>query len=127
MTQTEVGTFLRDLRTAAGVSQTQIAEDLDVSPNYVSAVERGLRSPSWKLLVRYAKVAGVSVITILRRAGLLDKNSSTEDLEAEIAALVEKNPDFEELFKVAQEISETDPEVLPRVLEYARYLLRNRS
>ncbi len=52
-----------------------------------------------------------------------DRDGSTAGLEAEMAALVHKNPDFEELFKVAREMSERDPEVLPRVLESARRLL----
>jgi hypothetical protein len=55
--------------------------------------------------------------------GVPDRDGSTAGLEAEIAALVAQDPDFEELFKVAREMSERDPEVLPRVLEYARRLL----
>lgn len=43
---------------------------------------------------------------------------------AEIAALVAQYPDLAVLFEIAREIAESDPAVLPRVVEYARRLCR---
>lgn len=48
---TPFGEKLRQLRAGKGVSQAQMAADLDVSPAYLSALEHGKRGmPSWAFL-----------------------------------------------------------------------------
>ena len=49
------------IRTAKGVKQLDLARQLDVSPNYVSLVEKGRREPSVGFLRKVAKELGVPV------------------------------------------------------------------
>lgn len=121
MTEAEIGTLLRNLRVNAGFTQEQMAEGLDISQNYISQVERGERSPSWKLLVRYANAVGVSVVSILRKAGLLGE--STQEIEDQIAELVAEVPEFSDLFDLAQEISRENPAKLSEIVRFTRWVL----
>jgi transcriptional regulator with XRE-family HTH domain len=50
---TPFGLKMRELRSVKGVTQKQMASDLDISAAYLSALERGHRgAPSWQFLQR---------------------------------------------------------------------------
>ena len=61
----DVGLRLKLFRVAAGLRQREVAQELDVSPNYVSMVERGKREPTLKYLKRFAPLAGIPVSVLL--------------------------------------------------------------
>jgi transcriptional regulator with XRE-family HTH domain len=52
---------LRELRVAAGMNQTEIAEALDMQQNQYSRYERGERELPMHLFVKLAEVYGVSL------------------------------------------------------------------
>lgn len=54
-----IGGRIRKCRQARNLTLTQLAEGIDVSPNYMSAVERGVKNPSEKVLCKIAALAGV--------------------------------------------------------------------
>lgn len=116
----ELGRFLRTLRTDAGLTQEQVAEMLDVAQPYVSQVERGIYSPSWRYLIGFANAVKTSIIDLLRRAGLLD--DIPEEMEREIAELIKEVPDLAELFAAAREINREHPERLRELVGYAKWL-----
>ena len=49
-----VGVAIREFRQAAGLSQEQLADRMDVSTPYISMLESGKRYPSIETLVRIA-------------------------------------------------------------------------
>lgn len=51
-------------RTAAGLSQSELAERLGVSQGYVSAIERGVKIPDDALKARIAVVLKVPVASL---------------------------------------------------------------
>ena len=53
------GQNLRRLRTAAGLSQEQLAERSGIHPTAVSRIERAVRDPRLKTILRLAKAVGV--------------------------------------------------------------------
>lgn len=55
-----VGYRIRSTRLDKGINQKQFAEMLDIAPNYLGTVERGIREGSEALLRRAATVLGVS-------------------------------------------------------------------
>ena len=58
-----LGRKLFTIRTGLGVSQTEMARLLELKQTYtvVSSYERGTREPSLLTLLRYARLAGVSM------------------------------------------------------------------
>jgi transcriptional regulator with XRE-family HTH domain len=56
-----LGEAVRRLRTAAGMSQEQLAERASTDLTQVGGVERGVRNPSYTTLVRLAAALDTSV------------------------------------------------------------------
>lgn len=56
-----VGTKVYELRIGARLTQEQVAEISNVSNDTISRIERGQRSPSFKVIPRLAKALGVEV------------------------------------------------------------------
>lgn len=51
----QVGQRLRHLRRVRGYTQEQLAERIDISPKYLSSIERGVENPTLDLLGRLAQ------------------------------------------------------------------------
>jgi transcriptional regulator with XRE-family HTH domain len=50
----QLGQRLRHLRRVRGYTQEQLAERIDISPKYLSSIERGAENPTLDLLGRLA-------------------------------------------------------------------------
>lgn len=55
-----MGTKIKNLREKAGMSQTELADKLGLSKSVISAYEKGIRNPSFKVLPLLAKIFNVS-------------------------------------------------------------------
>lgn len=55
-----MGDKIKALREKAGMTQTELAEKLGVSKSVVSAYEKGIRNPSYKVLSQIAKIFNVT-------------------------------------------------------------------
>jgi transcriptional regulator with XRE-family HTH domain len=62
-----VGSNVRDLRKARGLTQEDVALEADINLKYVGGIERGQRNPSLLILVKIAKVLGVQPADLLKR------------------------------------------------------------
>ena len=62
-----LGKELLKARTAAGLTQEQLAFKADVSRNYVSLLERDEKSPTVKMLLRLCKALGVRASKVVAR------------------------------------------------------------
>lgn len=60
MKMTEIGRRIRSARNAAGYTIEQLAEITDISPSYMSMIERGNRMPSLDNFVALANALHVS-------------------------------------------------------------------
>ena len=61
------GKILREQRTAAGVSQEQLALSADVDRTFVSQMERGIRQPTLTTLFKLAKALDMQPSTLVSR------------------------------------------------------------
>lgn len=61
----QIGTKIRDFRRERGLTLAQVAERLNVSPSYLSSIERNLKRPTIPLLRRIGEVLNVSVSYLL--------------------------------------------------------------
>lgn len=60
-----IGKQIRALKTQAGYSQEALAEAADLSPSYLSHIERGRKKVSLESLVRIADALGVTTDRLL--------------------------------------------------------------
>ncbi|HYI10137.1 MAG TPA: helix-turn-helix transcriptional regulator [Thermoanaerobaculia bacterium] len=60
------GRRLRELRKARGLTQETLAESADLSGNYVSDLELGLKVPSLTILVRLSQALDVGTSELVR-------------------------------------------------------------
>ena len=72
-------TRVRELRTAAGMTQQQLAEAVRVSSPTIISIEKGQYSPSLMLAYRMAEVFGVTVEALC----CLRENRELEDRQYE--------------------------------------------
>ena len=74
-----LGTAIKRLRAAAGWSQKEFAEQLKISPSYLSLIESDSREPTIPLLRRMAEELGVPAVVIF--AAALEPRSADSDAE----------------------------------------------
>lgn len=55
-----MGTKIKDLRENAGMTQTELADKLGLSKSVISAYEKGIRNPSFKILPLLAQTFNVT-------------------------------------------------------------------
>lgn len=70
-----LGSFIRERRKAAEYSLRDLADKAKVSNPYLSQIERGLHTPSVRVLKAIAAALNVSAETLLVQAGLLEGNA----------------------------------------------------
>ena len=54
-----VGKRIKIVRQLSGLTQDQLAEQVGLSPKYISGIERGVENPTMDILIRLAKMLGV--------------------------------------------------------------------
>ena len=69
----ELGNYLRELRTRKRLSLREVEKISDASGSYLSQVEQGKRQPSADLLRKIAPAYGASIKDIMTKAGYLDE------------------------------------------------------
>lgn len=54
-----VGKRIKVVRQQSGLTQDQLAEQVELSPKYISGIERGVENPTMDILIRLAKALEV--------------------------------------------------------------------
>ena len=54
-----VGKRIKIVRQRSGLTQDQVAEQVGLSPKYISGIERGVENPTMDILLRVAKILEV--------------------------------------------------------------------
>ena len=57
----QYGEMIKSYRISLGLTQGQVAEELEVTPGYISNVENGRTTMSLRILMYYAKLMGVTL------------------------------------------------------------------
>ena len=74
-----MGTKIKDLREKSGLTQTELANKIGVSKSVISAYEKGIRNPSFKVLPLLAKTFNVTELYFFEK-GEWQKSSFTVDI-----------------------------------------------
>ena len=85
------GKQIKAYRIKLGFTQSQVAEDMDVTPGYISNVENGRTAMSLRFLIYYAKIMGITLDELVGNLEPEYKNNSLDNaLIAEIKKLNNK-------------------------------------
>ena len=110
------GTRLKELRERKRLTQSQLAEVLDVSQQAVGKWELEKASPDDKTLIRIANYFGVTTDYLL---GYDDKPTYYTDPEtAMLAQELKDNPHFKVMFDSTKDL---DPESVKKIIEFIKY------
>ena len=92
------GETIKSYRINLGLTQGEIAVDLDVTPGYISNVENGRTAMSLRILMYYAKLMGVTLDELV---GNLEPEYKKSSLDNSILAEISKmdNKSKEKLLK----------------------------
>ena len=74
-----MGVKIKELREKAGMTQTELAEKLGLSKSVISAYEKGIRNPSFKILPQIAKTFNVTELFFFEK-GEWEKQAVTIDI-----------------------------------------------
>ena len=66
MDKLTMGDRIKEIRKKRSFTQEQLAEKLDISVEYVSQIERGLKMPSMQMFIKLVEVLDVSADYLLR-------------------------------------------------------------
>lgn len=103
---------LRALRKEQGMTQTELANALDISRSAVGMYENGEREPDFQTLEAIADFFNVDMNRLLGKSGLsreiLENNYYIDDEVAELAQQIYEDPDKRILFSAARDISKED-------------------
>ena len=95
---------VKELRIANGLTQAEVAEKLNVTPGFISNVEKGRSAMSLRLLIYYAQLTGCTLDMLV---GEMVPDYRTTALDHELQAAI-------------SDLSEDEKRKLIRVLEILR-------
>ncbi len=107
-----LGDFIRERRKAAEYSLRDLADKANVSNPYLSQIERGLHTPSVRVLKAIATALNVSAESLLVQAGLLE--ASDDEVEG---------PSVETAVRAERRLTDDQKSALLAV--YRSYLAQN--
>ena len=84
------GEQIKSYRIKLGLTQSQVAAEMDVTPGYISNVENGRTAMSLRFLIYYAKLMGVTLDELV---GTLEPEYTSNALENALMAEISKMDD----------------------------------
>ena len=89
-----LGPRIAALRRAAGISQSELAQKLKISPSTVGMYEQGRREPALDILVTMAEIFGVTIdFLVTGKTGNTDEESRLTELLLERINAMDKHLD----------------------------------
>ena len=86
------GEQIKSYRIKLGLTQNQVAAEMDVTPGYISNVENGRTAMSLRFLIYYAKLMGVTLDELV---GNLEPDYAPNALDNALIAEISKMDDAE--------------------------------
>ena len=106
------GVLLREKRLAKGLTLRKFAEQVGVSPTYVSGVENGtLPPPTFDRIETISKILDVSVDDLMEHAGRWDDMAKQK---------VDERPEFVRLFRAVKDLSPEEIESITTMVNEKR-------
>ena len=88
----DYGNQIKEYRISLGLTQNQVATEMNVTPGYISNVENGRTAMSLRMLIYYAKLMGITLDTLVGQLEPEYKSSALDNaLLREISKLDESS------------------------------------
>lgn len=111
----KIGENIKRLREERNWTQTELSQITGIHPNYISAIERGVRNPSLKIVGKLSEAFAIDEMVL--RYGEREK---PEEMDKDLQLLHEN---VERAFKAAQAVSDADKhEFMAKVLRMTKAL-----
>lgn len=78
MSTIKIGEVLKKLRTSNGYTQEKMAEEIGVSPRYISDIEQDRAKPSYEILVKICNIYNASLDQIFSKYLKIKENKALE-------------------------------------------------
>lgn len=85
-----IGSRIKAARERAGMTQEDLAAELEMSPTHISVLERGLKAPKLETLVKIANTLHVSTDMLLQDVATYASDGIASELSIAIAKLPRK-------------------------------------
>lgn len=85
-----IGSRIKATRERAGMTQEDLAAELEMSPTHISVLERGLKAPKLETLVKIANTLHVSTDMLLQDVATYASDGIASELSIAIAKLPRK-------------------------------------
>jgi transcriptional regulator with XRE-family HTH domain len=86
------GEQIKSYRIKLGLTQSQVAEEMEVTPGYISNVENGRTAMSLRFLIYYAKLMGVTLDELI---GHLEPGYKANSLDNALMSEIQELTDTE--------------------------------
>ncbi|MCM3155621.1 transcriptional regulator [Priestia megaterium] len=114
MYRLEFGEYLKELRNLRNLSTRAVGEELNISSNYISEIERGLKAPADQTIREFAELYKVDENILfdklkrvpLKATELLETQDKLQNLLSEIQDSDLKVEEQEQLFQIMQDTFE---------------------
>lgn len=83
----DYGAKVKKLRTDMGLTQNEVAKELEVTPGYICNVENGRTAMSLRVLIYYAKLMNISLDSLV---GSLEPSYESTALDRELMEQIQK-------------------------------------
>jgi transcriptional regulator with XRE-family HTH domain len=88
----DYGNQIKEYRISLGLTQNQVATEMNVTPGYISNVENGRTAMSLRMLIYYAKIMGITLDALVGQLEPEYKSSALDNaLLREISRLDESS------------------------------------
>lgn len=88
----DYGNQIKEYRISLGLTQSQVATEMNVTPGYISNVENGRTAMSLRMLIYYAKLMGITLDALVGQLEPEYKSSALDNtLLREISKLDESS------------------------------------
>lgn len=104
---------LKGLRKRAGMTQAQLARELEISPSTIGMYEQGRRMPDTDLMIKISKLFGVSLDYLLGERNHEDRLTNADELADRVGEMLREQ---EGLMFSGQPIYEQDIELIVQAI-----------
>ena len=102
--KSSIGKIIQKLRKDKNITQEELAEKVDITPNYLSKVERGLSSPNAETFLKMAEALSFTLEDFGIKTNLQQNSTKSELLKIILSASDKENKAYLKILSAMTEV-----------------------